>query len=142
MTVFEKSCGGVAVRENNGKDEYLLIFNKKGSADGHWGFPKGHVENDETEKETAIREIYEETGLKIEFIGNFREVTSYSPKEGVMKDAVYFLVRIVGGALTLQQSEVAKYAWLEEQDALKTVTNEGDRMILEKAIEYRKNHSK
>ena len=45
---------------------------------GHWGFVKGHVEDNETEKETALRELKEETGLsKVEFIEGFKEKTHY-----------------------------------------------------------------
>ena len=51
----EKSCGAIVYREKDGV-EILLIKHKNG---GHWAFPKGHVENKETEEETALREIWE-----------------------------------------------------------------------------------
>ena len=57
----EKSCGAIVYREKDGV-EILLIKHKNG---GHWAFPKGHVENKETEEETALREIREETGLTL-----------------------------------------------------------------------------
>lgn len=41
----------------------LLIFHKGGK---HWGFPKGHKDHQETDLETAKRELKEETGLEIE----------------------------------------------------------------------------
>ena len=46
---------------------FLLIQQKA----GHYGFPKGHVEKNETEVETAIREIKEETGLEVKIYNNF-----------------------------------------------------------------------
>ena len=63
---YEKSCGAVIWRSLGGKREYLIILNKKSPASGHWGFPKGHIEADESEADTARREILEEVGLKIE----------------------------------------------------------------------------
>ena len=56
---YEKSCGGIVYRKFHGNTEILLIKHIKS---GYWSFPKGHVENGETEEETAKREIKEETG--------------------------------------------------------------------------------
>ena len=55
----EKACGAV-IKNEEGK--ILLIFQQN----GFWGFPKGHVEEGETEPETAVREVFEETGLWVE----------------------------------------------------------------------------
>ena len=66
---YEKSCGAV-VFTKTGKDiKYLMVQ----SLDGIYGFPKGHMENDETESETALREVYEETNVNIELIDGFRK---------------------------------------------------------------------
>ena len=54
----EKSCGAVIIKNNK-----VLVLQQVA---GHWGFPKGHVEKGETEVETAIREIKEETNLDVE----------------------------------------------------------------------------
>ena len=58
----EKSCGAVVLRKNQGRLQVLLIKHING---GHWAFPKGHVEPGETEEQTALREIKEETGLSV-----------------------------------------------------------------------------
>ena len=58
----EKSCGAIVYRKFHGNIELLLIKNQNG---GHWSFPKGHVEGTETEEETAVREIMEETGIQV-----------------------------------------------------------------------------
>ena len=70
----EKSCGVVLFREEKG--EYLfLILHYPG---GHWDLPKGHVEEGETEHETANRELLEETGIAdLEFVDGYREEISY-----------------------------------------------------------------
>ena len=71
-----------------------MIKHKNG---GHWAFPKGHVEKKETEPETALREIKEETGLKVELDTGFREMVTYSPKPNVMKDVIYFAAKAKKG---------------------------------------------
>lgn len=58
----EKSCGAIVYRRFHGNIEILLI---KHINSGHWSFPKGHVENGETEMETAKREIMEETSIDV-----------------------------------------------------------------------------
>ena len=120
---YEKSCGAIIFRKKE-NIEYLIILNKKGNAQGHWGFPKGHVENDETELETAMREIKEETGLSPRFIDGFRVVSRYSPKPNVEKDAVYFLAESSLEEVFIQESELGSYRWLEFDDAKKLLTYE------------------
>ena len=66
---YEKSCGAV-IFDN---DKVLVIQ----QVAGHWGFPKGHVEQGETELETAKREIKEETNLDVEIDETKRNKTSY-----------------------------------------------------------------
>ena len=57
--LHEKSCGAIVYRKYHGNTEILLI---KHINSGHWSFPKGHVEGDETEEETAKREIITKEG--------------------------------------------------------------------------------
>ncbi|WP_373440063.1 NUDIX domain-containing protein, partial [Metamycoplasma equirhinis] len=85
---------------------------------GHWGFPKGHVELNETEKETALREVKEETNIDIEIIGNFEYVTSYSPYEGTIKDVKYFLAIPISNYLKKQDTEISNLQWVAIKDAL------------------------
>ena len=85
--MIEKSCGTIPYTLKDGKIHYLLIK----ANDGFCGFPKGHMENNETEIETALRETYEETSLKVKINSDFRYETSYPKKNGNTKVAVYFL---------------------------------------------------
>ena len=62
----EKSAGAIIFRTENGIKYYLLLHyapSEPGKR-GQWGFAKGHVEEGETEEETARREVAEETGIK------------------------------------------------------------------------------
>lgn len=125
----EKSCGAVIFREENTQRYYLILT----STQGHTTLCKGHVEGSETERETAVREILEETGLTVEFVDGFREVITYSPKPGVSKDVVFFLARLSGGALTCQPEEVAEVRFLPFDEALAALTHQSDRDVLAKA---------
>ena len=125
----EKSCGAVLFREPDGQRVYLTLH----STQGHWTLCKGHVEGDETEHETAVREIMEETGLTVDFVDGFREVITYSPKPGVVKDVVFFLARLSGGELTCQPEEVADARFLPFEEALEALTHPSDRDTLQKA---------
>ena len=77
---FEKSCGAIVYRKNRSQIELLLIKNRYG---GHWSFPKGHVEGQETEIQTALREVKEETGLDINIQKGFRQMVEYYPKPNI-----------------------------------------------------------
>ena len=84
--IYQKSCGAVIYTERGGKRFYLVELMQK----GHCSICKGHVEGDESEHQTAEREIYEETGLSVEFVNGFRETIEYSPYENCTKTVVFF----------------------------------------------------
>lgn len=125
----EKSCGAVIYRGENPRREYLILT----STQGHTTLCKGHMEGAETERETAVREIMEETGLTVDFTDGFREVVTYSPKPGVVKDVVFFLARLSGGTLACQPEEVADARFLPFGKALEALTHPSDRDTLQKA---------
>lgn len=129
---FEKSCGAIIIKRNSGKIETLLIQ----MLGGHWSYPKGHVEDNETEVETALREIKEETNLDVIIDTRFREITTYSPKPGVIKDVIYFLAFAKTLDVKVQEEEVANYEWVDINDATKLITFEEDRKIFKKAIRF------
>ncbi len=122
---YEKSCGAIVL--DGGK---ILVIQQ---AEGHWGFPKGHVEAGETEVQTAIREIKEETNYDVEVNENFRYVETYSPKEGVEKDVVFFVAKKVAGDMRPQEEEVQNILWLTYEETLERLTYENSKEILKKA---------
>ena len=83
MMLHEKSCGAIVYRKYHGNTEILLI---KHINSGHWSFPKGHVEGDETEEETAKREIMEETGIDVNLDTTFSGDSVLFTKEGHAED--------------------------------------------------------
>ena len=85
----EKSCGAVVFTRESGEIRYVIVEQRS----GQHCFPKGHVESGETEQQTALREIWEETGLRPVIIPGFRETETYEvmKKPGTMKDVIYFI---------------------------------------------------
>ncbi len=84
---MEKSCGIILYTNIKGKRHYLLIQDKKGRI----GFPKGHIEEGETEKECALRETWEETSLVPSIIPHFYKSVQYRLPNGTMKRVAYYL---------------------------------------------------
>lgn len=124
----EKSCGCIVI---NNKNEVLLIHHNK----GHWDFPKGHVENGETEIQTAIREVKEETNIDVEVNEKYRYTTQYSPEENVMKEVVYFLAKNINNTKEAQLEEVSEVEWVKFEEAIEKITYITSKEILEKLKE-------
>lgn len=129
--IKEKSCGAIVYRKNN-KIEFLLLKHNA----GHYSFPKGHVENNETEEETAIREIKEETNIEVKLDTNFRYIVTYSPKPNVTKDVIYFIAEKTNGIETPQETEIELLKWAEKEEALNLITYDNDKQVLINAIKY------
>lgn len=125
---YEKSCGFVAYKENDGQRLYLIIC----SMDGEYGFPKGHVEGDETEYETAVRELKEETGAQAHIVPGFRRQIEYAfpNKPGVMKRTVYFLGEVLPGEIVCREGEVALAAFHPLEKAYELLSFEETKNIL------------
>ncbi len=111
----------------------LVIRQYKG---GPVSFPKGHVEEGETEMQTAEREVYEETGVRIKIIDDFRETIRYSPTKGVEKDVVYFLAYTTFRELRARRGEIAETFWIDVRRANSILEHENDRYVLSRALEY------
>ena len=106
--LHEKSCGAIVYRKYHGNLEILLI---KHVNSGHWSFPKGHVEAGETEVETALREIKEETGIDVIIDPTFRETVTYNPRKDSQKVVVYFIAKAKNFDYVRQESEIAEIKW-------------------------------
>lgn len=131
---YEKSCGTVVFKKENEKDYVLLVHHNL----GHWGIPKGHVEKDETEEETAKREVLEETGIHTSIINGFRESITYSPKKETLKEVVFFIGNAKNTETTPQLEEVGESCFIELEESLLKITYENEKQLLEKAINYYK----
>lgn len=122
----EKSCGAVIIQN----DKVLMVK----EVVGHWGLPKGHVEENETEIQTAIREVKEETNLDVILDENKRYVISYVTDKGVDKEVVYFVAESVSGELTRQESEIDIAKWVPISEAVDTITYDNAKEMLAKIL--------
>ena len=129
--IIEKSCGAVVFTKENGCIKYVIIESRAGV----FGFPKGHVEAGESEIETALRELKEETNVDVEVIPGFRCQIEYEipNSDGVIKRAVYFLGKCISDNVVCQETEVTNAIFLPYEEAKKELTFNETKQILEKA---------
>ncbi|HTH14517.1 MAG TPA: NUDIX domain-containing protein [Spirochaetia bacterium] len=127
------ACGAVIYRKHRGQVLFLLLKHANG---GHWSLAKGHVESGETEVQTALREIDEETGLSVKLRAGFRETIRYSPSPSIEKTVIFFLGKAKSKKLKLQKSEILNAVWLELDDALHLVTHKDTAEVLRRALGY------
>ena len=133
LMLSEKSCGAVVFLKSS-EVKYLLL--RYGA--GHWDFVKGNVESNESEKETVIRELQEETGIiDARFIDNFREKIEYFyRRQGttIHKEVIFFLIETHTEQVKLSFEHVG-YTWLNYQSAMKKLTFKNAKDVLQKAHE-------
>ena len=125
------SSGGV-ILNREGK---VLILRRK--TEGTWVLPKGRVEPGESLRQTALREVEEETGLKdmkiLREIGLVRYIFFWRPDNVNYKKTVhYFLMRLEtdGEPRMTLEPDFAEHAWTSVDDAAKTLTFDNDRRIV------------
>lgn len=128
--LYERSCGAVVFRRLGGERRYLLIKNKRSA---HWGFPKGHIEDGESDEDTAKREVFEEAGLHIRIIPGFKSRSEYSIQGRIEKEVLIFLASTNDTNTHIQPEEIEDYIWLSYENALKTLNYQNDKVIFEKA---------
>lgn len=109
--IKETSFGIIPIRKIGNEWQVLLIKHQA----GHWAFPKGHPEGGETAKETALRELYEETNLKvIEFLDPAPLEENYVFKKDsvIVKKTVKYFLATVSGNIILQEEELSAFEWV------------------------------
>jgi 8-oxo-dGTP pyrophosphatase MutT (NUDIX family) len=122
----EKSCGCIIIEDG----KVLLVQ----ELEGHWGFPKGHMEEGETEIQTAIRETKEETNLDVEVDANRRYEISYIIRDEIDKTVVYFISKIIDGNVKKQETEINNIEWLPFSEALERISHENAKEMFKKVL--------
>ena len=129
--LHEKSCGAVVFFKNV-QVKYLLLQYEA----GHWDFVKGNVEPNESEAETVLRELKEETGIvATQLIDGFREQIQYFYRrqgETIQKEVVFYLIQADTERVELSFEHVG-YEWLDYQLALERLTFKNAKEVLQKA---------
>jgi 8-oxo-dGTP diphosphatase len=125
-----RAAGGVPWRRaHDGRLEVLVVHRPKYD---DWTFPKGKAEPGETDEQTALREVEEETGLRCE-LGRELPSRSYTDSKGRAKTVRYWEMTPTGGE-DGPQSEVDELRWLPPADAEELLTYERDLEVL-RAVE-------
>jgi tRNA nucleotidyltransferase (CCA-adding enzyme) len=131
----EKSCGAIVYTNENGCMKYVIIRSKEGI----YGFPKGHMEGSETEVETALREVLEETGLMVRLIDGFRTEDSHtfiSNEETKLKHIVYFLGEYSNQIPHVQEAELSSLHLMDYETALSVFQYESSKRLLTEAHHF------
>ncbi len=130
----ERSAGLVVFRRDAGAVVFLLLH----YGWGHWGFSKGNIEPGEQEKEAAIREMAEETGLtRIRLIDEFAAAIEYVYRKRrtmIHKTVTYFLAETPEREVRLS-FEHTGYLWLPYRDAVTQLSYDNDKKVLRAAKE-------
>jgi 8-oxo-dGTP pyrophosphatase MutT (NUDIX family)/phosphohistidine phosphatase SixA len=133
MTIF--AAGALLWREVNGK---LLVAVIHRARYDDWSFPKGKQDPGENLPQTAVREIREETGLKIK-LGVRLKIVHYTVGDNVPKEVHYWAGRVTDSALagsTFKPSEeVAKVEWKTPEEVRGLLTYDFDREVLDRALD-------
>ena len=134
---YEYSCGAVVFTRMEGQPHYVLV-RANNQPEGCHGFPKGHMEAGETEEQTALREILEETGLRVKLLPGFRAVTEYqlpTPPD-TRKRVVFFLAEYDGQEPVAQERELAAITLAPWPHALELTEFADSKRILTEANEF------
>lgn len=130
------SAGGIVF---NDQGEVLLIQNAamRDPSKSYWGFPKGYLEAGEKSAEAAVREVAEETGLQVEIVEKVGDSKYAFEDQGekIFKVVTMFLMRLIGGELKAQQSELLDAQWFSPDEALQKLSFSNDKSHLKKALE-------
>ena len=112
ISCFEKSCGVLPYRIIDGKHEFLLVFESFSKC---WSLPKGHIEAGESDIQTALRELFEETGLTAELDTSRSASVAYPISAFARKEVVFYLGRVTGTP-KVREGEIDKYKWVSNAE--------------------------
>ena len=130
----EKSAGAVVYRDDGDRRIYLLLQNA-----GRWDFPKGGVEKGESELQTVIREVGEETGLgEIRIVPGFRKVIEYFYRrdgKNIHKQVVYLLASTSENKVQIS-FEHQGFGWFSYHQALERASYDNSKKTLAEAEKF------
>lgn len=137
----EFSAGGVLVRTIKGRP-HVAAIRPQGKQEGVWALPKGNLDPGETPDQTALREVFEETGVQgtlVEKLGDVKYVYTRRGGARVFKVVSFYLVAARRGRLgeieERMKIEVAETRWLPLDEAPKLLSYGGEREMARKALD-------
>lgn len=146
--IYERSCGIIPFRRRHGGVEYLLLHSVMvRNPDAAWEFPKGSVEPGESETETALRELREESGIRrIELLPDFRDQVSYQYRRSgreIEKVVTFFIGEVSTPGQVPEEPPTREhgwhpkerrwFVWVSEAEAQQRLFHPGMRQLLSRA---------
>lgn len=132
----DRSVGIIPFRKEHGERRYLVLRQTK----GHWGFPKGHPGEGETDIQAALRELFEETGiLSCDILPGFGHVQHYRiEREGepIERELLLFVGEASDGRTVAQPGETEEIVWLPYEKARERITYPESKDALDAAEEF------
>jgi bis(5'-nucleosidyl)-tetraphosphatase len=139
VELTDEAFGVIPVLHKDADTLFLLIQHNA----GHWAFPKGHAEKGETEIETALRELSEETGItdveldtRRVFEERYTKTFRGDARRLVRKTVRYFIGTVGSSRVKVQAEEIKDHRWVTSTEARKLITYSESRKMLEEADRY------
>jgi 8-oxo-dGTP pyrophosphatase MutT (NUDIX family) len=135
----EVSSGGFVISKSDPTLVALMArFNRGGKLE--WCIPKGHLEQDETSEQAALREVFEETGLDAKIIQHLGEVNYQFIQDGskISKTVHVYLMQQTGGELSFDKDphkEASELEWVQVSELLARLSHGNEKRIAKLAIE-------
>lgn len=134
----EKSAGAVVFYGEWPSIQYLVLHRRANNGFREfYGFPRGKIEANETEKQAALREIKEETSLDVELVPGFRHEIRFLFKHNnklVAKTSVFFLAKANTKEVRLTEHDA--FFWLSFDEAIKKLRFKTQKQLLERAHHF------
>ena len=131
----ETSVGCIIMKD----DKFLIVYEDNRF---FWGFPKGHMEENESEIETAKREIMEEIGLEVEIDESKRYTMNYIINNEIDKTTVLYLATPITTDIVKQKGEILETKWATADEVLDTLTYDNWKDMFKEVIKDLNNNIK
>lgn len=129
----EQSFGIIPLKRKSARAHWEVLLVQLHA--GHWGFPKGHTDETELPKETAERELLEETGLHVKcYLSEelLNETYFFRFQQKLIHKTVHYFIAEVTGEVTVQALEIADFKWVPLKKAEEYLTFKEGKRIIEK----------
>ncbi|MGE5620880.1 MAG: NUDIX hydrolase [Sphingomonadaceae bacterium] len=132
-TMAAVSAGGVVARKVDGRIQVALVGD---SQRGAWYLPKGGLDKGETIEQAALREVTEETGLKVKIVRPIRAIEYWFFVRGgrVHKKVHYFLMEPTGGDFSLRDEENDRAGWFDLDEALAIMSYANEAEVVREGV--------
>ena len=134
------SAGGLLYRQGERGVDVVLAGRRRPNGEMVWGIPKGHVEAGESARETAVREVREETGMMGEIEAELGDIEYTYVARGsgprgrrISKQVHFFLMRTLGGRFDDRDAEMDAVRWFPIQGAESVMAYENERTLVRRA---------